>query len=101
MFYPPINSVADSLQTKYMALLRSLGGPRYLSPNIAEGFKKNKKRDKARYMNIAQGSLEECRYYSILAKDLGYCDTSELMDQLEEVSKLFQGYMSSILDSIS
>jgi four helix bundle protein len=30
--------------------------------NIAEGFKKKKKPDKAKYMNIAQGSAEECRY---------------------------------------
>jgi four helix bundle protein len=29
--------------------------------NIAEGFKKKTKPDKARFMNIAQGSLEECR----------------------------------------
>ena len=41
--------------------------------NIAEGFKKKTKPDKARFMNIAQGSLEECRYYLILAKDHGYC----------------------------
>ena len=27
--------------------------------NIAEGFKKKSKADKARFMNIAQGSLEE------------------------------------------
>ena len=54
--------------------------------NIAEGFKKKTKPDKAKYMNIAQGSLEECRYYLILAKDLGYGDTSLLMSQLEEVS---------------
>ena len=40
--------------------------------NIAEGFKKKTKPDKIKYMNIAQGSLEECRYYLILAKDLGY-----------------------------
>ncbi len=33
--------------------------------NIVEGFKKRRKPDKARYMNIAQGSLEECRYYLI------------------------------------
>jgi len=39
--------------------------------NIAEGFKKRSKSDKARFMNISQGSLEECRYYLILAKDLG------------------------------
>lgn len=30
--------------------------------NIAEGFKKGGKADKLRYLNIAQGSLEECRY---------------------------------------
>lgn len=30
--------------------------------NIAEGFKKKTTPDKARYLNIAQGSLEEVRY---------------------------------------
>lgn len=52
-------------------------------------------------MNIAQGSLEECRYYLILAKDLGYGDTSILMTQLEEVSKLLDAYSKSILKSSS
>ena len=56
--------------------------------NIAKGFKKKTKPDKIKYMNIAQGSLEECRYYLILVKDLGYADTSLLMSRLEEVSKL-------------
>lgn len=67
--------------------------------NIAEGFKKKTKPDKARFMNIAQGSLEECRYYLILAKDLGYGDSSGLTVHLEEVSKLLQAYLSSILNS--
>ena len=40
--------------------------------NIAEGFKKRGKPDKARFLNIAQGSLEECRYYLILVSDLNY-----------------------------
>ena len=39
--------------------------------NIAEGFREMGRSDKARFMNIAQGSLEECRYYLILARDLG------------------------------
>src|SRR5437667_7757197 len=47
--------------------------------NIAEGFKKNGRPDKVRFMNIAQGSVEECRYYLILAKDLGYGDSATLM----------------------
>jgi len=69
--------------------------------NIAEGFKKKTKPDKVRFLNIAQGSLEECRYYLILARDLNYGDASELKVKLEEVSKLLEAYLSSILDSIS
>jgi four helix bundle protein len=34
--------------------------------NIAEGFRRRSKPDKARYISIAEGSLEECRYYLIL-----------------------------------
>ena len=66
---------------------------------IAEGFKKKTRPDKVRYMNIAQASLEECRYYLILSKDLGYGDTLQLMSQLEEVSKLLEAYTASILNS--
>jgi four helix bundle protein len=33
--------------------------------NIAERFKKKSKLDKARFLNIAQGLAEECRYYLI------------------------------------
>ena len=65
--------------------------------NIAEGFKKKSKTDKARFMNIAQGSLEECRYYLILAKDLGYGDNLGLIVQLDEVSKLLNAYHTSLL----
>ncbi|MBW4557930.1 MAG: four helix bundle protein [Trichormus sp. ATA11-4-KO1] len=65
--------------------------------NIAEGFKKKGKTDKARFMNTAQGSLEECRYYLILARDLNYGDMSKAMNQLEEVSKLLTSYANSIL----
>jgi four helix bundle protein len=64
--------------------------------NIAEGFKKRSKPDKARFMNIAQGSLEECRYYLILTRDLGYGDTHELTTQLEEVSRMLDSYCAAI-----
>jgi four helix bundle protein len=65
--------------------------------NIAEGFRKRSKNDKARFMNIAQGSLEECRYYLILANDLKYGECHQLMAQLEEVSRLLERYCSAIL----
>jgi len=65
--------------------------------NIAEGFKKRTKVEKARYMNIAQSSLEECRYYLILINDLQYGDNTGLLSQIEEVSKILDSYASSIL----
>jgi four helix bundle protein len=64
--------------------------------NIAEGFKKKGRADKARFLNIAQGSLEECRYYLILSKDLGYGEPRKLNVQLTEVSKLLAAYTASI-----
>jgi four helix bundle protein len=67
--------------------------------NIAEGFKKRSRSDKARFFNISQGSLEECRYYLVLAQDLEYCETGIVMTQLEEVSKLLDGYTRAIIAS--
>ena len=67
--------------------------------NVAEGFKKRGVRDKLRFFNIAQGSLEECRYYLILARDLGYGDTAEVAGDLEEVSRLLESYHRTILNS--
>jgi four helix bundle protein len=64
--------------------------------NIAEGFKKKGRADKARFLNIAQGSLEECRYCLILSKDLGYGEPRKLNVQLTEVSKLLTAYTASI-----
>ena len=67
--------------------------------NIAEGFRRRGKADKARYMNIAEGSLEECRYYLILASDLGYGDTKTLTAALEKTSRLLNAYSAAILTS--
>ena len=68
-----------------------------IQANIAEGFNKRGHQDKARFMNIAQGSLEECRYYLILAQDLNYVETRELKNRLDEVGKILASYYSAIL----
>ncbi|MDD3320024.1 MAG: four helix bundle protein [Paludibacter sp.] len=68
--------------------------------NIAEGYKRLSKTEKLRFFNIAQASLEECRYYIILSKDLKYTDNvnSEKLNQLlEETSKSLNNYCEKIL----
>lgn len=67
--------------------------------NVAEGFKKRGKADKLRFLNIAQASTEECRYFLILAADLRYGDGKSLMAKIEEVGKLLDAYASSIRSS--
>src|SRR5687768_4734650 len=67
--------------------------------NIAEGFRRRGKADKARFMNLAEGSVEESPYYLILASDLGYGNTDQLMIALEEVSRLLGAYTTAILTS--
>jgi four helix bundle protein len=63
--------------------------------SIAEGFKKRGRPDKARVLNIAQSSLEELRYYFILAKDLEYVSADPQAD-LEEVARLLGAYTSAL-----
>lgn len=67
--------------------------------NIAEGFKKSGSADKARFMNIAQGSLEEVRYYLILAQDLHYAETDTLSEKLDEVGRLLSAYRNAIVSN--
>jgi four helix bundle protein len=69
--------------------------------NVAEGFKRRGQLDKGKFLNIAQASAEECRYYLILAEDLNYGNTADLMDLLEEVSKLLDAYSNSVRNSIT
>ena len=73
-----------------------------IAANIAEGYKKTGKSDKLRLMNVAQGSLEECRYYILLSKDLKYI-TEEisliLTERIENVSRLLNAYCKAVQNS--
>ena len=72
-----------------------------IAANIAEGYKKKGKKDKLRFFNIAQGSLEECRYYIKLSNDLDYIQNIEKEKLLiTETSKLLNAYCQAILKSI-
>ena len=65
--------------------------------NIAEGFKKRTLRDKSNFYNIAQGSLEELRYYLILSKDLGFLQNNKnFINLIEEIGKMLYRLIESI-----
>ncbi|MBT3786662.1 four helix bundle protein [bacterium] len=67
-----------------------------ITANIAEGFKRRGVADKLRFLNISESSLEECRYYIILARDLGYGNVSNSKEILEEASRLLSKYRAAI-----
>jgi len=69
-----------------------------ITANIAEGYKRLSNKEKLRFYNIAQASLEECRYFLILSKDLEYIkEVKKEKELLEEVSKMLNAYCRSIL----
>jgi four helix bundle protein len=73
-----------------------------IAANIAEGYVKKTPADKLRFFNISQGSLEECSYYIVLAKDLKYITEAHaiaLDNLLAETTKLLQSYISRIQSS--
>ena len=67
-----------------------------IASNIAEGFKRRSRLEKIHFLNIAQGSLEESRYYLILAQDLRWADTRRARDQIDELSRLLESYREAI-----
>ncbi len=71
-----------------------------IAANIAEGFGKRGRADKARLFNIAEGSLEESRYYLVLAEDLGYGSTGPLEGALQEISRLLGSYTRAVIASV-
>ena len=73
-----------------------------IEANIAEGSKKLSQADKLRSLNISQGSIEECRDYILLSRDLQYIsdnDFTELHNMLEETSKMLYLYCNGIINN--
>lgn len=66
-----------------------------ITANIAEGFVRTGNREKIRFYNISQGSLEETKNFLILSKDLGYISLSvkeELYAQADVIGKMLNAY---------
>ena len=70
-----------------------------IAANIAEGYRRNSIKDKLHFLNIAQGSLEECRYYILLSHDLSYIDSEkyeQLNTSIEDTSRMLNKYYKGI-----
>ena len=75
-----------------------------IEANIAEGSKRLSRKAKLSFFNISQGSLEECRNYIILSKDLGYLEetnASGLFQQIEVTSKFLNAYCKAVASNAS
>ena len=75
-----------------------------ITANIAEGYAKISSKDKLRFYNISQGSLEETRNFIILSKDLGYItlqDKEQLGIQAAEISRLLNAYCITMKKNVS
>src|SRR6266705_115055 len=70
-----------------------------VAANIVEGFKKRGLKDKTKFLNISQASLEECRYYIVLSRDLNYGEPGQLKLLAEEVSRILDSYRNTIAKS--
>jgi four helix bundle protein len=70
-----------------------------IAANICEGYKKKTIPNQLNFINIAEGSLEEVKYYIILSKDLQYIngkDYEQLTNSADEVGRLINGYEKAI-----
>ena len=68
-----------------------------ISANIAEGYGRRSPRDKMRFCNHSEGSLQELRNCYLLAKDLGYMVEADCpFDLIRDVESMLRRLISAI-----
>jgi four helix bundle protein len=70
--------------------------------NIAEGSKRQKRPDYARFLNIAEGSLAEVEYLLMLCRDLGYVDkklSNEALAEADEIARMLSTLRAKVEES--
>ncbi|MCK4530453.1 MAG: four helix bundle protein [Candidatus Marinimicrobia bacterium] len=64
--------------------------------NIAEGYGRISQKEKIRFLNISQGSLNETKYFLRLAHELNYANTLSAQTHCIEISKMLFACIKSI-----
>lgn len=67
-----------------------------IAANIAEGFRKRSLREKQQFLYISLASLEECKYYCILAYDLGYTNNNEMYEDFDRLAKRIYAFIKGM-----
>src|SRR5712692_1281690 len=79
-------------RTEQFGVVSQLRRAAYSIPaNIAEGFGRRSTKELLQCLTIANGSLEEVRYFVLLSHDLGYLHNEEIQslnDQLNTVAQM-------------
>jgi four helix bundle protein len=68
--------------------------------NIAEGQKRNHRKEFIQFLGIAKGSLAELQTFLLLAEQLGYAkgkQIEEIIIDAEEVERILAGLLSSLI----
>jgi four helix bundle protein len=72
--------------------------------NIAEGFGRRSTKELLQCLAIANGSLEEVRYFILLSHDLGYLQNEpmqSLNDQLDSVAQMIAALSRSLRNKLT
>ena len=67
--------------------------------NIAEGKGRSSLKEYLQFLSIARGSVEEVKYFLLLARDLQYLpdhDYDDVNEKYERVGKMLNGLMTSL-----
>lgn len=70
-----------------------------ITANIAEGCGRKSKKDFARFLYNAYGSIKECENFVLLSKDIGYINEdkySKMMGELDSLSRRMNKFIEII-----
>ena len=74
-----------------------------VAANITEGHRRKSKREFLKFLDIAHSSLDELKYYFIVATDLGYFNglvRQRVVDLAEEVGRMLHGLTVHIKEEV-